>query len=391
MGAAVVRAGEDTGATRRSYWTAWAATVTFFAGFYALLTPLPRYLISVGLPDWQLGLVLGAFGVASLLGRPLAGRATDRWGARPVMLAGAAALLAGALGVGTTASVPLLFGLRLLQAIGYVAFTTAGTGLVVLLTAPEERGRLIAIFGAAANVAITLTPAAVNALLAVAPLQAGFLASAGLTAAAGLMAWQLPATRPGDAAGGGALWSFPRRLWAPMTAAGLLGAGFVAFFQFAPILAERRATLDVGWLYGIYGAGLIATRFGAGALIDRLSVAALLSITALLMAGGLGIFAFATAPGWLILATLLIAAAGLFHPTLIAHHAALLPTAPGRASAAFYVGFDLGLGLGSWAFGLALETGGLPGLYLCAALAALGVLPLAPALGWQRPTQPHPR
>jgi len=42
-------------ATRRAYWTAWAATVTFFAGFYALLVPLPRYLVAAGLPDWAAG------------------------------------------------------------------------------------------------------------------------------------------------------------------------------------------------------------------------------------------------------------------------------------------------------------------------------------------------
>src|SRR5262245_33838105 len=83
----------------RVYWTAWAATLIFFGGFYALLVPLPRYLAAIGLPDWQIGLVLGTFGVASLVGRPFAGVATDHWGARPVMLTGAAALLAGAAGV----------------------------------------------------------------------------------------------------------------------------------------------------------------------------------------------------------------------------------------------------------------------------------------------------
>ena len=43
----------------RAYWTAWVATVVFFAGFYTLLVPLPRYLEAVGLPDWQIGLILG--------------------------------------------------------------------------------------------------------------------------------------------------------------------------------------------------------------------------------------------------------------------------------------------------------------------------------------------
>src|SRR5205823_12066584 len=98
----------------RVYWTAWAATVIFFAGFYALLVPLPRYLAAAGLPDWQVGLVLGAFGVASLVGRPIAGVASDRLGPRRVMLVGAAALVVGAVGVVTTTSVVPLFGLRIL-------------------------------------------------------------------------------------------------------------------------------------------------------------------------------------------------------------------------------------------------------------------------------------
>src|SRR5580765_2506534 len=113
-----------TGAGRNAYALAWAATLLFFAGFYTLLVPLPRYLAAVGLPDWQVGLVLGAFGVASLLARPAAGLAVDRWGSRRLMVLGACALLAGSAGVVGTTNAVLLFGLRLLQAVGYVAFTT---------------------------------------------------------------------------------------------------------------------------------------------------------------------------------------------------------------------------------------------------------------------------
>jgi predicted MFS family arabinose efflux permease len=83
---------------RRDYWMAWSATLLFFSAFYALLVPLPRYLILARLTDAQIGLVLGAFGVASLIGRPLAGIAADRWGQRRVMRWGSVALLVGAVG-----------------------------------------------------------------------------------------------------------------------------------------------------------------------------------------------------------------------------------------------------------------------------------------------------
>jgi predicted MFS family arabinose efflux permease len=371
----------DAPASARPYWLAWLATVTFFAGFYALLVPLPRYLGAVGLSDWQIGFVLGAFGVASLVGRPIAGVASDRFGPRRVMLVGAASLAVGALGVPATTGVAPLFLLRVLQAIGYVAFTTAGTALVVALVAPEQRGRRLAVFGAAANVAISLTPAAISLLLEVAPLEAGLFAAGLAALAGGLLALLLPA---GRAHLGGAAprveWAIPRRLWLPMLAAGLLGAGFAAFFQFAPILAERRA-FEPGRLFAVYGAAIIATRLVGGRLLDRLAVGQVVALAAGLMA--LGHATIATTAG---LAPLLPAAAlvaisgGLFHPALIAHHAALLPAAPGRASAAFYVAFDLGIGLGSWLFGLALQLAGLAGLYWTAAALAAAVVPLAPLL-----------
>src|SRR4249919_2629164 len=114
---------------QQNYWLTWAASLLFFVGFYSLLVPLPRYLTQIGLPDWQIGIILGAFGVASLGWRTVAGVGVDRWGSRRTMIVGAASLVVGAVCVPLTASPWVLGGLRLLQAAGYVAFTTAGTAL----------------------------------------------------------------------------------------------------------------------------------------------------------------------------------------------------------------------------------------------------------------------
>src|SRR5690606_1574032 len=119
-----------------------------------------------------------------------------------------------------------------------------------------------------------------------------------------------------------------------------------------------------------------------GPLLDRWSIQRTLTLAATLLAGGLGLLALGGPPAGAAVAALLVAVgSGLSHPALLAHHAALLPAAPGRASAAFYIGFDLGIGLGSALFGVALELGGLTGLYGAAALLTLAALPLAPLLG----------
>ncbi len=143
------------------------ATLLFFVAFYMLLVPLPPYLVKVGLADWQVGLVLGTFGIAALVGRPLAGLAADRFGRRSVIWAGVLSFVIGVLAVLTTANVLWLMAARTLQALGYVAVTTAATARITDLAPPARQGAAIARFGIAANLAMTMTPAAVDLALSV--------------------------------------------------------------------------------------------------------------------------------------------------------------------------------------------------------------------------------
>ncbi|MCC7370880.1 MAG: MFS transporter [Chloroflexi bacterium] len=379
---------QGTGGTR-AYWTAWVATVIFFAGFYTLLVPLPRYLAQEGLPDWQIGLILGAFGVASLVWRTVAGVGVDRWGSRRIMLLGAGALTFGAACVPLTGSPTLLFLLRLLQAAGYVAFTTAGTALIIQLTPEEQRGNRLAIFGAAANVAISLAPAAATALLTVAPLEVGFWLTAALALFGGMLASQIamPPRAAGPVRDWRNGWRFPRLLWLPMFTAGLFGCGFAAFFLYAPILAERRA-VDPGLLYTVYGISIIGTRIVSSRWLDRVSTRQILLLSSAILLAGLALAAVATTPLGLSLSALLIASGGgLFHPVLIAHHARLLPAEPGQATAGFYLGFDLGIGIGSWLLGAMLDLGGLFWMYALATIIVALTVPLVPILTRERARQ----
>jgi len=372
---------------QRDYTIAWVATFLFFIAFYALIVPLPRYLTGIGLPDWEVGLVLGATAIASLLMRPISGVLTDRFGHKRMMLLGATSLAIGAMGVVLTTQVALLFTLRILQSLGYVIFTTAGNALVGQLATPEERSKKIAYFGLAANFAMTMTPGATDLLLPLIGLTTAFWLSGGIAAGAGVMTralhYQAPATETPSFALM-QLWRFPRQLWLPMFVSALFGAGFGAYFQYFAVLLERRE-MPSAVVFATYGISIIITRLLFGRYLDRIGFGRVLVIAALIMTVGLVMAAYGYSLPMLITAAVLIAAGGgFFHPMLIAHHVTLLPQRSGWAVACFYFGFDLGIGGGAWLLGAALDLGGLEALYLTAALLTLATLLFIPALARQR-------
>lgn len=360
---------------RQNYWLTWATSLLFFVAFYTLLAPLPLYLAAIPLPDWQIGVIMGAFGVASLIGRPVAGLAADRLGYRNVMVAGAMALLVGVAGVTTTTSAALLFGLRLCQAIGYVAFTTASNALVVGLAAPGERKSLLTRFGAAANVAMTLTPATISALLPILTLS-GAIWVAGLFALiSGALALRVR-TPPvaGDRVTGARFpLRIPRSMALPMTLAAIGGVGFGAFLQFLPLLTERQGGLPSGPLFALYGASIALTRFLTARWMDVGDQRQILRLGYALLAGGLGLFALGG--NWPLLAGGAVgvaAGSGLLTGLLMNLHVEAAPQgARGSAVAFYYLGFDLGIGGGAWVLAPVLQQWGINSLYGWAAVVAL--------------------
>lgn len=354
-------------------------TLLFFVAFYTLLVPLPRYLANLGLPDWQVGLVLGAFGIAALIGRPLAGLSSDQFSRRAVIMVGALLFFLGVLGMERSAQPILLLLARCLQALGYVAVTTAATALIMDVTPEAGRGAALAWFGIAANVAMTLTPAAVDALLqgGMLDLRGGFWLAAALALGCLALAWRLQDQRQQGSAEQPIIqekrWSFPSAIVRPWLAAALLGVGFGAWLQFLPLLTARRAVEPTGLLYALYGVAIIGTRLLTGPWLDRGHERRLLVAGFGLLAGGLAIFAFTHTLVTYIPATLLVAAGGgILHPLLMALHVRTMPEVMrGRAVATFYLGFDLGNGLGAWLLGFVLQAWGLTALFGIAALCAV--------------------
>jgi hypothetical protein len=273
------------------------------------------------------------------------------------------------------------------QAVGYVAFTTASNALVVALAAPAERKSLLTRFGAAANVAMTLTPATINALLPVLTLNGALWVAVCFALVSGLLALLVGGPAPATSTAVVRL-RIPRSALLPMLMAAIAGLGFGAFFQFLPLLTERQAGMASGPFFAVYGASIVLTRFVSAHWMDRGDERVILRVGYALLALGLLLFAGGQQWLWLALAAFCVAAgSGLMTGLLMNLHVeALPPDARGNAVALYYLGFDLGIGGGAWLLAPVLQGWGIGALFACAALIAstgIGLLHFVP-----RTTQP---
>jgi len=160
-------------------------------GFGIVVPILPYYVRSFGVGDVFIGLLAATYSLTQFLAAPALGRASDRWGRRPVItlsLAGSAVAwtvfglgdLAGEV-AGPAAGVAVLFLARgLAGAMG--GNIAAAQAYVADVTAPEERARALGLVGASFSLGFIFGPAIGGALAS----------DAAVGAAAGL---PIPATR----------------------------------------------------------------------------------------------------------------------------------------------------------------------------------------------------
>jgi MFS family permease len=275
-------------------------------GFGIVLPLLPLYAKRYGASAPVVGVLFASFSAMQFLTAPLWGRLSDRVGRRPVILAGlCGSVTAYALfGLADRTPWPLaaLFASRIAAGVFGGTISTA-SAFIADVTTREQRGRGMALIGAAFGVGFTLGPAvgglAWEHLGASGP---GFIA-AGLSSLALLFAWtRLPeperrrerqARRLFDL---GAVRAALRTPTVPL----ILVLGFTATAAFAmfetslALRAERQFSFDPGdngWLFSYVGLWLVLSQ---GLLVRRLmpSVGELRFVvggTALLAAGILGV------------------------------------------------------------------------------------------------------
>ncbi len=255
------------------------------SGFHGFTASLPVALARAGVPDAQIGLIVG---VASLVQVPaafIAGVVVDRVGGlRVLTICGVAYLIGCAIfmlpGVEPGGPVWPIVVARIFQGFGIAGALPATLSLVPYLTDPSRRGFALAFAGSAHNLTLVAIPPLSLAILSASSLHGVALAMTGIVLVGLLLVWIVPFEfRPLAAAGSHGAgpvhearrrfgFAF-RRTWAPLVAIVLLYiAHWGVIVAYLPQRAEA-AGADVGLFFVADGVSIIASRVPSGWLADR--------------------------------------------------------------------------------------------------------------------------
>jgi MFS transporter, DHA1 family, tetracycline resistance protein len=147
----------------RQLWTVLVVAFIDLLGFSLIVPIIPFYAEQFGASAFVVGLLVASYAAAQVIGAPLVGRFSDRYGRRPALLITIFADAVGFIVFGLANSLPLLFAGRILSGIsgGNLAVAQA---YVADVTDNENRARGLGMIGAALGIGFIIGPAMGGAL-----------------------------------------------------------------------------------------------------------------------------------------------------------------------------------------------------------------------------------
>jgi MFS family permease len=370
------------------FYLAVLANFFFFASFQWVFATLPGYIQQIGGGPTQIGLAYGLFTLSAVASRPGIGRLIDRWGRKPMLLAGAAVFTLSPLLYAKASSIWPFMIVRLFHGVGIAAFTTAYTALVADLAPPSRRGEAVGLSGVTSLLGLLFAPALGLYVQATSGYAVHFVAAGGI--AAGSILLLLPIREPRlldpDAVERPSLWEVARRrpVWLAALGSTGLAVAYGAVLSFLPPFAAERGLAAVGAYFSAFAVAMMLAQSAAGWLSDRIGRRAV-------AVPGMVIVVLATAGLAMVQtdAALLAAGAGLGLSWGLVRASldtsvvdAVSPDARGTALGFLYTCFDIGVGAGSFGLGFVVQVGGYAAALHVAAI--WGSIALAGYLTWGR-------
>ncbi len=362
-------------------------------GFGAIVPVVPLYASSFGVRPSAIGLAIAVYGLARFLINVPTGQLADRYGRRATLAFGGAVTVLGNLLCAVAPSYGLFLAARFVAGAGAALILTAAQIVLVDVTVPAQRGRVMGVYSGVFAFAVGAGPYPGGLLAERFGLAAPFLAFAALSTMATAVAWfRVAETRgpPVAPARGRVAPSFGAQLRLLSVNTGFLLVSVISFsaafartgalFNAVPLMATERLHLapdQIGFGLSLISLGALLLAYPSGALMDRFGRKAVIVPSTIV--SGLSALLFAAAPAyaWYLAACAVWSVAlGISSDAPGAYAADMAP--PGMNAAvmsAYRMLADCGYVLGPLLVGLITDGFGAPaalavtcGLLVCAGL-----------------------
>lgn len=153
-------------------------------GIGSLQAYLPLYALTIHLPTWQIGLLAGGQGVASVISRPILGKRSDSLGRKPLIVVGALLCIGTLIAIPYVASFAILLGLSIVFGLGTGMVTPSTTAMIGDLVTKGNYGSAMGVFGSLWDTGHALGPIVFGLLLVGLGYKTSWLIMAGIMGAA---------------------------------------------------------------------------------------------------------------------------------------------------------------------------------------------------------------
>lgn len=351
------------------------ATFLYFTAVGATMPVLPLFVegpLQAG--DVAVGVVVGAFAITALFARPLAGRWADLRGRKTIIVTGALVVAVSTVALVAASTAVSATMLRLVTGVGEALFFVGVLAAVVDISPEARRGEAMSYFSLGIWAGIAVGPVLGELILAGDRFALVWIATAALTAVAGLVGLTVPESPPEPHTHSQPL--FYRGAIRPgvILLASIWGlAGFTAF---VPLHALDLGMTGSGTIFLVYGVIMVAIRSAGARIPDRLGPERATRIALTASAAGLLMMALLpTATGLFAGVSVFAIGQALAFPSIVVMAVKQAPAdrrgaAVGTVSAAL----DVAFGLGGLTLGILADLGGYSSVFAISALVAVAGL-----------------
>jgi MFS family permease len=355
----------------------WVATLGSFASFGMVVLALPLYTKDeLGRGSAGIGVAFGAASLTSIIFSTLSGRFADRRGRRPLLLSGAAVMIASYLALALTPGLTAVIAIRLLAGAAEATFVVGAYTVIADIAPEDRRGEAMSLVTLASYLGLTIGPVLADLVLGGDRFTAVWLVTAGLVVVSAAMIFTFRETKPQQERSSSPGWLPPRGALVPglLVLVGLLGFG--GFTTFAALYARDLGIGRPGLVFALFGGVICVVRAFGRRLPDALGARRTLVLSFVTLAAGL-----ATIGGWqsttgLLVGTVVFGAGqALTYPSAVLLAMEATSTEERSATVGTVGAFvDVAIGVGAFTLGGVAAVWGYGGSFLVASLVALSGL-----------------